>query len=404
MEANRFEILSSSGPAYTHLYESVDIFSPQINKQSFIYHSKACRSPWVIIRLGWLAQTPQMEVELHLYNRLIDNEDLMRSRVAHLEAYASKDAYEWRQIPFSLSEEFLCGASPISLTISTTEQFIRFCNHCDDPKTELTLGPLVLDSRSRYRLAAFSTSRFKKFCSYFAGLSNAQLLQDLLPLYFLGLKPGIFFEAGMANGITLSNSFILENLFGWRGIGIEPLPEFFLKARDARTNTHMYQCALVADETVKSVTLRSGGLLSSLDQAMPDDSHSGLRSSFNQISVDARSFMSIMRELGWTRIDFLSLDLEGHELPILKSIDFSSISVQIIAVEHNHTGDKALICEFLLSKGFIRVFEDISNHDDFYVHESISPFDWDANKLFTVKQQPAAKRLLVETLDLLDAS
>lgn len=85
--------------------------------------------------------------------------------------------------------------------------------------------------------------------------------------------------------------------------------------------------------------------------------------------------MPIMSDLCWSEIDFLSLDLEGHELPVLKSIDFTSISMQIIAVEHNHGKDRALIYDHLLSRGFIRVFEDVSGHDDFYVHESINPVD-----------------------------
>lgn len=393
-ENQHCEILSSSSPAYAHLYELIDIFTPSINKQSFIYHSKDCKSPWVIIRLSQLDQAPKMNIKLELHNRLINDGPLMRSRVANIEVYASEDAYQWRRIPVSLSEGFFSGAYPASLIITSTEQFLRICNNCDDPATELTLGSLVLDKESRCRLEAFSTARFERFCTYFASLSNAQLLQDLLPLYFLGLKPGIFFEAGMADGITLSNSLMLEKLFGWQGAGVEPLPEFFAKARDARTRTRMYQCALVSDESIETISLRSGGLLSSLDEAMPEDSHSGLRSTFDQLTVAARSFMSIMSDLSWSEIDFLSLDLEGHELPVMKSIDFTSISIQIIAVEHNHGKDRDLIYDHLLSKGFIRVFEDVSSHDDFYVHESISPFDWSLDNLFSIKRQNAARRIL----------
>lgn len=341
-----------------------------------------------------------MRIELELHNRLINDADLMRSRIDCLKAYASEDAYQWRQVPIALNEEFLRGASPVLLVISTSERFLRFCNNCDDCTTELTLGPLVLESRSRRLLEAFSSSRFREFCAYFAGLSNAQLLQDLLPLYFLGLKPGFFFEAGMADGITLSNTFILEKLFGWEGIGVEPLPEYFLKAEKSRRKSHLYNCALVPDESIEMVSLRTGGLLSSLDQAMPDDSHSELRTSFGHINVVARSFMSLMRELNQTRVDFLSLDLEGLEFPILESIDFASVLIQIIAVEHNHTSERRLINDHLLTKGYIRVFEDISNHDDFYVSSTIEPFDWNAGNLFAIKRQPAAARILASSLTL----
>src|SRR4051812_45062251 len=53
--------------------------------------------------------------------------------------------------------------------------------------------------------------------------SKSQLFQDLLVLFVLNEKRGGYFiEAGAADGIGLSNSYLLETGYGWTGIAAEP--------------------------------------------------------------------------------------------------------------------------------------------------------------------------------------
>ena len=46
----------------------------------------------------------------------------------------------------------------------------------------------------------------------------------------------------------------------------------------------------------------------------------------------------------------------------------------------------------------MRVFEDVSIHDDFYVHEFISPFDWSSDNLLSIKRQNASRQILTSAL------
>jgi len=54
--------------------------------------------------------------------------------------------------------------------------------------------------------------------------SSAQLLQDLFVIYFSkGKKSGYFVEFGATDGISNSNTHLLEKALEWQGILAEPL-------------------------------------------------------------------------------------------------------------------------------------------------------------------------------------
>ena len=46
-----------------------------------------------------------------------------------------------------------------------------------------------------------------------------------------------------------------------------------------------------------------------------------------------------MLALGNPIVDYFSLDVEGSEFPILKSLDWDNVNISVISVEMNHAGD-----------------------------------------------------------------
>lgn len=60
-----------------------------------------------------------------------------------------------------------------------------------------------------------------------------------------------------------------------------------------------------------------------------------------------------MLALNRTKIDYLSLDVEGWELPIMRTIPFDLIDISVISVEIKHGPEgSSAYTEFLESKGF----------------------------------------------------
>ena len=72
------------------------------------------------------------------------------------------------------------------------------------------------------------------------------------------------------------------------------------------------------------------------------------------------------------RIDYISIDTEGAELLVLQEFDFSKYQVDIFTIEHNYeTAPRKAIYDILATQGYIRVFTDLSQYDDWYIHSRL---------------------------------
>ena len=84
---------------------------------------------------------------------------------------------------------------------------------------------LFNEARQQTSFSIAQRIRPKLFPTYFENIteSQSQLGQGLLVLSQLDFKKnGYFVEFGTTDGITLSNSYLLEKKFGWKGILSEP--------------------------------------------------------------------------------------------------------------------------------------------------------------------------------------
>ena len=71
-------------------------------------------------------------------------------------------------------------------------------------------------------------------------------------------------------------------------------------------------------------------------------------------SVQCFPFYSILLATGRTRVDFFSLDIEGDELTVLKTIPWNKVDIKVLLVEYFYIkeGRKALI-DYMEGNGYI---------------------------------------------------
>ncbi|MDR2134992.1 MAG: FkbM family methyltransferase [Treponema sp.] len=189
------------------------------------------------------------------------------------------------------------------------------------------------------------------------GLSfPGQAGQDLLAyLYFRGKETGFFLDIGAHDGITYSNSYVFERL-GWQGACVEPLPGVFEQLRRNR-RCDCYQVALAGSGDPAAAFIHAAGVdtLSGLESEMAGGHTDWIRREGGRperIRVKAVTFSELMANYpGRRAIDFLSLDVEGAEMAVLKTVDFEAYEIGLVAAECVEKGG-AEMRAFMAGKGY----------------------------------------------------
>jgi FkbM family methyltransferase len=210
-----------------------------------------------------------------------------------------------------------------------------------------------------------------------APFSKSQIRQDLFVLTATNFKRhGFFVEFGATDGISLNNSHLLEKEFSWSGILAEPARMWHKNLRSNRQADISTSC--VWSESGKSIEFVEASIpeLSTAEEFLKSDSHATSREISKSYSVDTISLNDLLVQYGAPEIiDYLSIDTEGSELSILEPLDFTKWKFRVITVEHNFTNQRKLIHDLLVLNGYVRVCEDASRFDDWYLNKELVDMD-----------------------------
>jgi FkbM family methyltransferase len=205
--------------------------------------------------------------------------------------------------------------------------------------------------------------------------NKSQLHQDLFVLLETNFKRGGFFvEFGATNGLTFSNTHLLEKEFGWDGILAEPALIWHQELKKNRSCHIETDC--IWSSTAKKIVFNEtiSPELSTLKNFKNVDHHKRLRKNNNEYMVATISLLDLLKKFNAPKIiDYLSIDTEGSEFEILKSFftnqTFNIFEFKIITCEHNFTPNRKKIYNLLTSNGYKRKYIGISDFDDWYVKE-----------------------------------
>jgi FkbM family methyltransferase len=189
------------------------------------------------------------------------------------------------------------------------------------------------------------------------------VIQEVLPWK----RRGFFLDLAAADGVTHSNTLVLEKWFGWRGICIEPNPAFFAELKARR------RCAVepsVVSDRRERIRFRVDN--GQLGGVVADDTDNNERVRGDQlaraeiIELEAMPLNEILERHNAPRtIDYFSLDVEGCEERIISSLDFRRYEFRCLTVER----PTPRVNEVLFDNGY--VFVKNFSFDSFYVHPSV---------------------------------
>lgn len=213
--------------------------------------------------------------------------------------------------------------------------------------------------------------RFAAYALPRAASASGQLLQDLWALWEHGEeRPGYFVEFGACDGVSLSNTLLLERQFGWSGLVAEPNPQFHDALRRQRTCGVDTRCVWSTSKDHLRFHAVDQPEFSTLATVDPGDSHEreGRRSNFTAVQVETVTLTDLLDEAGSPGvIDYMSIDTEGSEFDILAPFDFNRYRVRLVSIEHNYTERRSQIHDLMISRGYRHRFQGLTRWDDWYV-------------------------------------
>lgn len=200
------------------------------------------------------------------------------------------------------------------------------------------------------------------------GQSKAQLKQDIFVLLATKFKKkGFFVEFGATNGFDLSNTYLLEKSFGWKGILAEPAKIWHDSLSQNRSVKIDHSCVWSKSDKTLEFNMVDEPDLSTISSFSDRDHHTEKRkhgSTYDVITISLNDLLE--KHDAPSEIDYLSIDTEGSEFEILNNFDFAKYNISIITCEHNYTNDRQKIYSLLTKNGYTRKFEGFSKWDDWY--------------------------------------
>lgn len=203
---------------------------------------------------------------------------------------------------------------------------------------------------------------FYKFVIFNQKFSKSQVFQDLFAIYFSKFKKkGYFIEIGAGNGFDLSNTYLLEKKYKWKGIICEP----------NRRNQALIK--RIRKVYLEKKPLTKVGQKKIVFFENKDPYQSSIRKNEdteNQYHTKTISLNQLLRNKR-NVIDYISIDTEGNEFEIIKKFNFKKFRVKLISIEHNfNTRKRKKIFNLLKKNKFERIFENISYMDDWYINRN----------------------------------
>ncbi len=206
----------------------------------------------------------------------------------------------------------------------------RFTKTLKTYSTKLVSNKQSLFFRKLYLAYDLFFKRYGK--AYFSGFGEDFVLNNL----FHRKKNGFYVDIGCWHPKWLSNTYLLHKK-GWEGINID-MDDFKIQMFNMARKNAVNICTAVSDEEKEFSYYYSKdhSAMNTLDSEFARAAMMAKKNLNYEIKkTKSLTLDKIISETKYaqTEIDLLSIDVEGHELPVLRSLDFEIYKPKVIVVE-----------------------------------------------------------------------
>ena len=203
--------------------------------------------------------------------------------------------------------------------------------------------------------------RRKALLTNFIRVHYSQFGEDIALRELFGRRrTGFYVDVGCYHPRKFSNTYALHRR-GWHGINVdmeEDKIRLFRLARPRDANV----VAAVSDvaRTVRMYRSRSHGLQTTIDETLArrELGHGAPRQGCEVVEIATRTLEEIVATSPFAgeRLDLVSIDAEGHDLQVLRSLDIDARRPEVIVVEDHARDIETILAgelyDLLASRGY----------------------------------------------------
>lgn len=190
---------------------------------------------------------------------------------------------------------------------------------------------------------------------------------------FPSTERGTYLELGAFNGVSESNSRFFDECLGWEGLLIEANPKMKDSVLKARPHPHKLFFAASCpiedlNETIRFVQASSNAHVARSDKAKKDR---------RSVDVGCGPLSPVIETLLLnSHINFFSLDVEGAEAQVLRTINWTRVKVDVMIAEsiNNHCQQvcehRSEVRQIMKEAGYL-LYVDGVFRSDLFVHPSM---------------------------------
>jgi FkbM family methyltransferase len=181
--------------------------------------------------------------------------------------------------------------------------------------------------------------------------------------FFRDRRGGVFLDVGCASPVQDSNTYYLEKHLGWSGIAVDALPEFAQPWERKRPRSRFFNFYVSDHADTVEPFYRSA--LRGVSSGRKDQKGPGGKEvPLEEIQVPTTTLDKLLDANGVTRLDFLSMDIEGHEPEALAGFDIKRFRPALACVE-TKPANREKIAAYFSANGYERL-------DRYLAHDTVN--------------------------------
>jgi FkbM family methyltransferase len=183
---------------------------------------------------------------------------------------------------------------------------------------------------------------------------QAQFGEDrILDQIFYGRDRGYCVEVGAYDGRIGSTTLLFEQK-GWQCLLVEPIPELVQEIRKTRRSI-VKNCAASSERGETTLFLaETAEQMSTLE---PDPAHHewvhAVGGTIREITVRTARLDDLLDEADFPELDFITIDVEGHELEVLRGLSLDRFRPRIVILEENVSLRASSVARHMAVHGYV---------------------------------------------------